>query len=217
MIRCIGHAAATAPRDKRIECGKCGLTFPSKGAYANTVKHQNCCTEEDRFWRNVMFSDGCWLWTGFLNHDGYGRLGPKKGVRSGARAHKFCWEMLHGPVPAGMSVMHKCDTRACVRPDHLQVGSHQENMKDMVAKGRNCVGEATKRNFLTEHQVREILAKTTGVWGEGYKFAREYGVGVGAIHGILRGDTWAHLPRQRPPRRFKTGRRAVQSRRSSPD
>ena len=84
---------------------------------------------------------GCWLWTGALrpagrNHQvNYGMmLLPRS--RKGRSAHRISWELHCGGVPEGMNVLHKCDVPLCVNPDHLFLGTHSENMKDCVAKGR---------------------------------------------------------------------------------
>lgn len=71
----------------------------------------------------------------FVN-TGYGRLYVAKG-RS-VSATRYSWELHNGPIPSGLSVLHKCDNPPCVRPDHLFVGTQDDNMKDMVAKGRSA-------------------------------------------------------------------------------
>lgn len=78
---------------------------------------------------------GCHLWTGSTNKC-YGVVG--KGGRSGGmfQAHRLSWEFSNGPIPDGLHVLHKCDTPACVNPDHLFLGTNGDNIRDAIAKGR---------------------------------------------------------------------------------
>ena len=78
----------------------------------------------------------CWLWTAARQQgSGYGLFGMHG---ASALAHRVVWELAHGEIPPDLFVLHQCDTRACVRPDHLFLGNHQENMTDMVNKRRQC-------------------------------------------------------------------------------
>jgi hypothetical protein len=89
----------------------------------------------------------------FVHPTGYGRV-----TRGGRRmqAHRFVYEQHHGPIPPGLFVMHTCDNRRCVNVDHLRVGTHLDNMRDMVAKGRHPHGLTNGRHRLTDDDVREI-------------------------------------------------------------
>jgi len=91
-------------------------------------------TREERFWDKVQKTDTCWLWIGSTNQDGYGRfnIGGKLGG-----AHRYSFELHTGEIPEGMHVLHTCDTPACVRPDHLFLGTHSDNMQDMYRKRRH--------------------------------------------------------------------------------
>ncbi len=97
-----------------------------------------------RFWPKVERSDGCWLWKAGKNLQGYGMICMKKHGMTHLSAHKFSWLLHHGPIPIGLCVLHKCDTPACVNPDHLWLGTHKDNSEDMVIKGRVCRGRRHK-------------------------------------------------------------------------
>lgn len=92
---------------------------------------------------------GCWLWQGFVYPDvvlkngkvlrrGYGSLGYRG---RGQRVHRVMWIISKGPIPAGLHVCHTCDVRRCVNPDHLWLGTNQQNITDMTLKGRGPCGE----------------------------------------------------------------------------
>lgn len=88
-----------------------------------------------RFMRRVLRggADECWLWAGAKTAGGYGQL-----RRDGHRvyAHRYAYELEHGPIGGGFVVMHSCDTPACVNPKHLTVGTHADNVMDKMRKGR---------------------------------------------------------------------------------
>jgi len=101
-------------------------------------------TPEERFWGHVQKTETCWLWVAALNNKGYGKFlslahGP------GTYAHRFSWMLHYGPIPQGLCVLHKCDVPRCIRPDHLFLGTHKDNMRDMVAKGRVVQAPANRR------------------------------------------------------------------------
>jgi hypothetical protein len=83
--------------------------------------------------RCLISENGCWLWTMGREGGGYGVV-SSGGKRQ--KAHRLAWEIVNGPAPDGLFVCHRCDLPACINPDHLFVGSHAENMQDMLSKGR---------------------------------------------------------------------------------
>jgi hypothetical protein len=91
---------------------------------------------EARFWAKVQKTDSCWLWTGCKSR-GYGRFRSRGNKVTSQRTHRVSWEIAHGPIPDGLKVLHRCDTPACVRPDHLFLGTQKENVWDSIQKGRH--------------------------------------------------------------------------------
>jgi hypothetical protein len=91
-----------------------------------------------RFWSHVLESPACWIWTGNIGPNGYGRFGQRY-------AHRLSYEWMRGPIPEGMFVLHHCDNPPCVRPDHLFLGTAADNSHDMVRKGRWAGTRAIQR------------------------------------------------------------------------
>lgn len=81
-------------------------------------------TRAERFWSKVEKTDGCWLWTSTTNENGYGRFSIKRRFVS---AHRLAYEMTVGPIPDGLTIDHLCRVRSCVRPEHLEAVTLQEN------------------------------------------------------------------------------------------
>lgn len=110
-----------------------------------------------RFWGRVLrineTSDGCWLWQGATGSHGYGMI---YAYGRPVLTHRLSWELHCGPVPSEMLVLHHCDVRRCVRPDHLFLGTDADNHADAELKGRIPRGENHKNSKLTDLQVRKI-------------------------------------------------------------
>lgn len=124
------------------------------------------------------------------------------------RAHRFAWEITRGPIPDGLHVLHRCDNPPCCNPDHLFLGTHIDNVADMVAKGRGAKGERSgarlhpervargERNGtakLTAAQVAEIRATPRKV-GSQHALALRFGVSDATISMIVNGKAWATAP-----------------------
>lgn len=99
---------------------------------------------EERFWTKVRKNDGdqCWEWLAGRDKDGYGMfsIGPRAIARSHG-AHRVSWMLEFGMPPSKFQVLHTCDNPPCVRPDHLFLGTNADNIRDMVAKGRQALGD----------------------------------------------------------------------------
>lgn len=111
-------------------------------------------TFEARFWAQVNKTDSCWLWIG-ATQKGYGAI--NKGARTSGliRAHQASWILHNGTIPEGMSVLHHCDVPACIRPDHLWIGTQKDNMHDAVHKSRTIL---YGKRILSAHQA-PVLGK----------------------------------------------------------
>lgn len=137
-------------------------------------------------WDNV---NGCWEYRGSRTSQGYGRI-TCKGVTK--KAHVVAWEGVHGPKPSDMVVRHTCDNPPCVKPDHLILGTHQDNSDDMVSRGRSHkpVGESHPMNRLTSAQVEEIRTKYVPRKYTLLMLAEEYGVSFQHVSDIVNRKKW---------------------------
>jgi hypothetical protein len=152
----------------------------------------------ERFWAKVARQpDGCWIWSGSFGSGGYGRYSYKAGgARRTVGAHRFAWEQHFGTIPRGMHVCHHCDTPACVRPDHLFLGTPLINARDKISKGRlrggDPTGEANGHAKLTEKAVLEIRARAASGHTQ-VSLAREFGVSPQSVCDIVARRRWKHI------------------------
>jgi hypothetical protein len=140
--------------------------------------------------RIVIQDDGCWAWMGARITSGYGQI-----CFNGRQllTHRVSYEVHKGPITNGMVIRHSCDIPWCVNPDHLEMGTQQDNISDKVAKGRHAYGEMIGTAKLKEQdvlEIRELLS--TGELLQ-YKIAERYGVDPKLITNIKHGRIWRHL------------------------
>ena len=154
-----------------------------------------------RFWPRVKKTETCWLWIGTCNMRRYGVLQlhgrmKREMERCEIKAHRLSWELHHGPIPSNMQVLHKCDVRNCVNPDHLFLGTQRENIHDMDTKGRRGVAFGTDlpQAKLTNAIVLEMrrLHREEGIGASA--LARQFSVAQGtAWKAITPGWGWTHV------------------------
>lgn len=148
------------------------------------------------FWNRVIKSPGCWIFNGPVAGKGYGSL---RWAGKQQYAHRLSFEMHIGPIKKGLFVLHRCDNPPCVNPAHLFLGTNQDNMDDMVAKGRAnghfrtspIVGEMNPRAVLTEKMVRNIrdsIGRESPT-----DIAKRLGVKRCSVYHVVYGHTWRHV------------------------
>jgi len=151
---------------------------------------------EERFWEKVdkRAPQDCWEWQGATAPYGYGQLHVDGRTTS---AHRLSYEIHVGPIHHGLDCLHHCDNPACVNPAHLWVGTHQDNMDDMFAKGRNIAppirhapGEKSPRALFTNAQVRAFRHEFAKSDMSMMAFARHHNVTDETMRKLLHGITY---------------------------
>lgn len=154
-----------------------------------------------RFWSKVKIQRGCWVWKATMDRHDYGKLlvgSRKDGTRRIRRAHRISYEIVRGEIPEGLQVLHKCDNPPCVRPSHLVLGTHKDNMSDMYAKNRRDHKKIGRPGEL-HHNCKitsEIALEIRRLCADG-KSQQEVGelFGLSQTHvgRIVRGERWTHV------------------------
>ena len=130
-------------------------------------------------------NSGCWIFLGYLDRVGYGKITRNK---IGHFAHRLSWQGANGPIPAGMKVLHKCDVRCCINPDHLFLGTQLDNVADMRAKGRARYPGANRPHGSKLNL--EIAQKIRNDPRFHREIAADYGVSRVAITKIKNNQSW---------------------------
>jgi hypothetical protein len=146
---------------------------------------------QEWFWHKVKLApgDACWVWTGAkASLRGYGQS-----IKDGKAcvASRVAYESAYGPIPVGMCVCHRCDNPPCCRPDHLFLGTREENIQDMIGKRRHAFGEKHPQARLSAAQVAEIKKRMHST--SRTVLAKEFGVSNSAIDLIKMGRHWKHV------------------------
>ena len=149
---------------------------------------------------------GCWFWLGHRSDEGYGMC---RCVAGYAYAHRVFFAAYKGPLVAGMHVLHKCDTPACVNPDHLFLGTHIQNMADQKRKNRHAFGEQNAHASLTDEMVMRMREEGLSGQDNFKRVGKKLGLSHHTIRDAVVGRSWTHLPgATRPELRNVCGRRS---------
>lgn len=180
---CLRKSICKGMCDKHYRRAKKGNMYP---------KTRRMGTIEERFLMQFKKNDIdlCWLWEGDKRPNGkgilYGRFTIENG--KGTSAHRYSYKFFNGDIPDNLFICHKCDTPLCVNPNHLFLGSHKENMKDMVNKNRSYKGRGEKKSIskLTNKQASEIRQSDD----KRENLAKKYNVSLSCIARIKRNETY---------------------------
>jgi len=179
-------------------------------------KNYTCKSPIDRFRKNTLIDEqsGCHIWKLQVNHKGYGWF-KENSSRNQVKAHRWIWVYYNGDIPDGMFICHRCDNPRCVNPDHLFMGTVQDNRIDCVEKGRNRLSDEEKEikariaalrfekvkpppyikkkgNKLTKETA--AIVKSRILSGEHYAFvAADYSISPSYAHAIANGRGWKSL------------------------
>jgi hypothetical protein len=182
-------------------CDVCGSYYKGYGAYFCSIRCKAIWRSAHpetpltkRFWSKAEVTDlfKCWNWTSTKNHTGYGQFSiGRKGKKL---AHRLAWQLTCGSIPQGKCVLHRCDNPKCVNPAHLFLGSQQDNIDDMVSKGRHgdARGVNNGRSKLTEQDVLTVRSLSEQGINQ-LVIAAKFNVHRSAIYKIASRKTWKHI------------------------
>jgi len=151
----------------------------------------------DRFWSKVNKTNACWEWTA-ARWNKYGAYGYRLDGTMDTKfikmpAHRFSY-LIHYHDPGKLLVRHNCDNTLCVRPDHLALGTHKDNMQDMTSRNRSAKGIDNAAHVLTEDQVKEIKSIVKcGRGGNVKALSLKYKVSNVTILQIAKNIRWKHV------------------------
>lgn len=133
-----------------------------------------------QFLRKVSREGECWLWTGARYEHGYGKINQ---IGRENLAHRYAYRLFVGPIDDGLHVCHSCDNPLCVNPEHLWLGTHQDNMTDRDRKRRR----STKLSPELATSIRSMYASGRYLQRE---LAELFGVSTSTVCTVIRGGSW---------------------------
>lgn len=182
-------------------CVRCGTTFHAKRSakrrycsHSCYVAHHHGESVEDRFWSKVdrRGPDDCWEWQAGSFEEGYGAFMFRGTLW---KASRVAWTLTHGDIPNDLWVLHECDNPPCCNPAHLFLGTHIDNVADMVSKNRVCRTSGSDRwvSKLDEPTIIGIRQRYAAGGVTQQELADEFGVSFQNISMIVLRKTWKHV------------------------
>ena len=145
------------------------------------------------FWSHVNYpgnDQACWEWQAYTLWDGYGQF---RFFGKNIKCHKVAYMYYFGPIPPGLWILHNCDNRLCVNPEHLYAGTRKDNDNDVINRGR-LQGSKNGNNILIEEDIYEII---TDVYNDKYRscsqIANKYNLDTQTIRNIFKRKSWKHV------------------------
>ncbi len=193
------------PKENNCVCQECGKAFHLKPYKTATNRGRFCSRDCQHPKRHLSIADrffdlvgaktetGCIHWNGPIDKTkGYGSFHATIAGKKPLGAHRISYELMVGPIPKGLYVLHRCDNRICINPTHLFLGTHLDNIADCNAKGRQARGEKQGNSKLTTDDIHEIRRRCQN--GESQRSIAElFGVRQSAISRIFLRIDWKHI------------------------
>ncbi len=187
-------------KKKILTAGECDIEGCSVSKYAKGFcrRHYNQCwstgspvinrpnpwgSPVERFWKYVekLVGEGCWIWKGYKDKNGYGKFCVGSGVN--ISAHRFSYELHYEPIQSGFLVRHLCNNPACCNPKHLAVGSQVDNMRDRLEAGNCPMGEKHPMCKFSDEVVKQVISLT----GTYQSIGERFGMSRSQVGNIKRG------------------------------
>lgn len=131
-------------------------------------------------------NSGCWLWTSYINESGYGAT---TWHNKRILAHRLAWTLFKGKIPEGLYVLHKCDVPCCVNPDHLYIGTDEQNKMDSITRKRHVYGDRHPDAKLKSVDIPAIREDPRPI----LEIASDYNVSYRTIYRVKARTSWKHV------------------------
>ena len=173
--------------------GWCSTHYHAWNRYGDPLSIKNASgSPEDRlrFYGWTITESGCWEWNGSRNKSGYGVLNIENKI---LRVHRLAYTTWVGPIPEGQVVRHKCDNPPCMNPEHLELGTQNDNLTDIQLRGHHSRGEDRYNSKLNARQVLDIRKRYSEGCITQKTLSLEYKVSVQTIAAIIQRRNWKHV------------------------